>query len=409
MVPSMNRARCSWLLLFLATSLSSLHALDWPQWRGAHLDGISRDADWFDGWPPDPKPAWSARVGIGFSSVAVVQGRVFTMGNKDDLDVVSCLDAETGRLIWAHSYPCPLEPRYYEGGPSATPTLRDGRVYTFSKQGHLFALAAADGGVLWSRNLGQELELELPEWGLAGSALVHDELIILNAGGAGTAVHKQTGEIAWTSNRARSGYATPVPFEYQGRTAVAIFSAKALVAIDPTNGRMLWEHPWESPRDINAADPIVSGDKIFISSESGSALLRMREDGVTVVWNHRNIMRNYFNPSVLIDGHLYGIDGTTHRPTALTCLDFHTGEVRWSQPGFGSGALTAAGGKLIVLDRGELIVVEAAPDRFKPLARGQVLGGKCWTVPVLAGGGIYGRNAAGHLVRIAIESAPDSR
>jgi outer membrane protein assembly factor BamB len=178
--------------------------------------------------------------------------------------------------------------------------------------------------------------------------------------------------------------------------------------IPPTAG-CFWEHPWESPRDINAADPIVSGDKIFISSESGSALLRMREDGVTVVWNHRNIMRNYFNPSVLIDGHLYGIDGTTHRPTALTCLDFHTGEVRWSQPGFGSGALTAAGGKLIVLDRGELIVVEAAPDRFKPLARAQVLGGKCWTVPVLAGGGIYGRNAAGHLVRIAIESAPDSR
>jgi outer membrane protein assembly factor BamB len=131
-------------------------------------------------------------------------------------------------------------------------------------------------------------------------------LIILNAGGAGTAVHKQTGEIAWTSNRARSGYATPVPFEFQGRPAVAIFSAKALVAIDPATGRMLWEHPWESPRDINAADPIVSGDKIFISSESGSALLRMREDGVTVVWNHRNIMRNYFNPSVLIDGHLTG-------------------------------------------------------------------------------------------------------
>jgi outer membrane protein assembly factor BamB len=65
----------------------------------------------------------------------------------------------------------------------------------------------------------------------------------------------------------------------------------------------------------------------------------------------------------------------------------------------------AAGGKLIVLDRGELIVAEATPDRFTPLARAQVLGGKCWTVPVLAGGAIYGRNAAGHLVRVALESA----
>jgi outer membrane protein assembly factor BamB len=409
MVSTMNRTHCSWSLLLLAGGLASLHALDWPQWRGANRDGISRDAAWFEGWPADPKPAWSAQVGIGFSSVAVVQGRVFTMGNKDDVDVVSCLDAETGRVIWAHSYPCPLEPRYYEGGPSATPTVRDGRVYTFSKRGHLFALAAEDGSVLWSRNLGQELELEFPEWGLAGSPLVHDTLIILNAGGAGTAVHRQTGEIAWTSNSARSGYATPVPFEFEGRPVVAIFSAKALVAVDPATGRLLWEHPWESPRDINAADPIISGDTIFISSEAGSALLRMREDGVTVVWSHRSIMRNYFNPSVLVDGHLYGIDGTTHRPTALTCLEMQTGEVRWSEPNFGSGALMAAGGKLIVLDRGELIVAEATSERFTPLARAQVLGGKCWTVPVLAEGAVYGRNAAGHLVRVALEASPGSQ
>jgi outer membrane protein assembly factor BamB len=404
----MIHTHCSCLLILLATSLSSLEALDWPQWRGVHQDGISRDANWFAGWPAHPKPAWSAQIGVGFSSVAVVQGRVFTIGNKDDVDVVSCLDAETGRLIWAHSYPCPLEPRFYEGGPSSTPTVHDGRVYTFSKKGHLFALAADDGNVLWFRNLGEELQLELPEWGLAGSPLVHDELIILNAGGAGTAVHKDTGEIVWTSSPARSGYATPVRFEFQGRPAVAIFSAKALVAVNPTTGQLLWEHPWESPRDINAADPIISGDKIFISSESGSALLRMREDGVTVVWNHRDIMRNYFNPAVLIDGHLYGIDGTTHRPTTLTCLDLHTGEVRWSQPNFGSGALMAAGEQLIILDRGELIIVEASPHRFTSLARAQVLGGKCWTVPVLAGGGIYGRNAAGNLVRIALQPSVDS-
>jgi outer membrane protein assembly factor BamB len=406
MVGLMNHARLCLLLSFLLieSNRSAPHASDWPQWRGSNQDGISRThPDWFAGWPTDPRPAWSAQVGVGFSSMAVVQGRVFTMGNQGDVDTVYCLDAETGRVIWSHSYPCPLQPRFYEGGPSATPTVRDGRVYTFSKKGHLIALAQDNGNVLWSRNLREELDLDLPEWSFAGSPLVHGDLVIVNAGSAGTAVHKDTGEIVWTSGRTRSGYATPIAFEFNGLPAVAIFSAKSLVAVVPETGRVLWEHPWESPRDINAADPIISGDRIFISSESGSALLRLHEQGVTVVWQHRDVMRNYFNPSVLIDGYLYGIDGTTHRPTALTCLDFGTGEVQWSERGFGSGALMAADGKLLLLDRGELIVVRADPERFTPLARAQVLGGKCWTVPVLAGKGIYGRNAAGQLIRVTLD------
>jgi outer membrane protein assembly factor BamB len=395
--------------LLIETNRAIPHASDWPQWRGSNQDGIStRDSGWFSGWPVDPQPAWSAEVGIGFSSVAVAQGRVFTMGNKNDVDTVYCLEAETGRVIWSHSYPCALQARFYEGGPSATPTVHEGSVYTFSKKGHLFAFSAENGKVLWSRDIRKELDLDLPEWSFAGSPLVHGNLLILNAGSAGTAVHKDTGEIVWTSGKTRSGYATPVAFDFDGKPAVAIFSAKSLFAVEPKTGQVLWEHPWESPRDINASDPIISGDKIFISSESGSALLQMRKNGVTVVWQHRNIMRNYFNPSVLIDGYLYGIDGTTHRPTALTCLDFNTGQVQWSEPGFGSGALMAADGKLILLDRGELIVARAVPDRFTQLARAQVMGGKCWTVPVLAGRGIYCRNATGRLIRVALESGLES-
>jgi outer membrane protein assembly factor BamB len=403
-VPAMKRLLSCWLLLLLLVETNQAPASEWPQWRGSNQDGISSsDSGWFAGWPANPEPEWSAEVGIGFSSVAVAQGRVFTMGNKRDVDTVYCLDAETGRVIWSHSYPCALDARYYEGGPSATPTVHEGKVFTFSKKGHLFALEAEKGKVLWTRDLRKELNLDLPEWSFAGSPLVHGELVILNAGSAGTAVHKDTGEIVWTSGRTRSGYATPVAFEFNGNLAVAIFSAKSLVAVEPKTGRVLWEHPWESPRDINASDPIIFGDRIFISSESGSALLQMRGEGVTVVWQHRNIMRNYFNPSVLIDGYLYGIDGTTHRPTALTCLDFNSGEVQWSEPGFGSGALMAADGKLILLDKGELIVVRAVHDRFTMLARAQVMGGKCWTVPVLAGGGIYCRNAIGRLIRVPLD------
>ncbi len=120
-----------------------------------------------------------------------------------------------------------------------------------------------------------------------------------------------------------------------------------------------------------------------------------------VVWNKPNFMRSYFNPSVL-RRQLYGIDGTTHRPTALACVDFNTNQKTWSQPNFGSGALMAADNKLIVLDKGELIIADSTPEKYTERARAQVIGGKCWTAPVLANGRVYCRNAAGDLVCVQL-------
>ena len=384
----------------LSAPLSVAQNNDWPQGRGVKHDGISSEQAWFKPWPADgPKRLWKANVGFGFSSVSVRAGRVFTMGNNsNNVDTVWCLDAEIGRVVWTNSYPCALDPRYYEGGPGATPTVDGDRIFTFSKKGHVFCIDAASGKTIWSRNIADELSLKLPEWSFAGSALVEGDLVILNAGSAGTALDKMTGRIAWSSSPEAGGYATPVPSEINGQRAVTIFSAKTLVSVDPRTGRKLWEFPWETGRDVNAADPIVRGDKIFISSSTGSALLQMRSNQVTAVWNKPNFMRNYFNPSVLVGDFLYGIDGTTHRPTALACVDFNTGERKWSQPNFGSSALMAADNQLIILDKGELIIADATPEKYTERARTQVIGGKCWTVPVLANGRIYCRNAVGDLV-----------
>lgn len=386
-------------VLLSCVGAATVSAADWPRYRGPKLDGISQETNWFKPWPKEgPAILWRASVGIGFATVSVSEGRLYTLGNSNDVDTVFCLDAATGRERWRHSYPCALDARYYEGGPNATPTVEGEAVYTLSKKGHLFRLDAATGRSVWARNLTNELDLKLPEWSLAGSPLVEGDLLILNAGGAGLAVDKHTGRTVWSSGPGPGGYATPVPFEHQGRRAIAIFSANALIAVEPRTGREWWRHPWASSRNVNAADPIYSDDKMFISSSSGCALLQLRDGPPAVLWSHTNLMRNYFNPAVLLDGHLYGIDGTTHGPTKLTCLDWATGQRRWSEPGFGSGGLMAAEGRLIVLDQGQLILVRAVPDAFHLLARAQVLGGKCWTAPVLAHGKIYGRNAKGDLI-----------
>ena len=109
-------------------------------------------------------------------------------------------------------------------------------------------------------------------------------------------------------------------------------------------------------------------------------------------------MRNHFNSCVLWQGHLYGVD-----EKELRCVVFDTGEVKWSEKSVGKGSLMMADGKLIVLsEKGELMVAEASPAAFKPISRAQVLGGKCWSTPVLANGKIYCRNAAGDVVGVDV-------
>lgn len=383
----------------MATSAS---ALDWPRWRGPDGNGISKETGWTAAWPKEgPKQLWKASAGIGFSSVTVADGRVFTLGNASETDTVFCFDESAGKELWKHSYACQLDPKYYEGGPGSSPTIDGSRVYTLSKRGHLFCFEAATGKVIWQKNLLEELGVKKPEWGFAGSPVVEGNLLLLNLGEAGTAVDKITGKVVWTSGTEMAGYASAIPFQSGSERLAAIFSSKALVGVSVKTGKEHWRYPWVERWLINAADPILSADRLFISTfDKGCALLELRGgSNPNVVWENKN-MGNHFNSCVLFEGHLYGVNGNTDKPDKdFRCLSFKDGSVKWTYTGLGLGSVMIADGKLIILsDRGELVVAPATPESFKPLARAQVLGGKCWTVPVLANGRIYCRNAQGTLV-----------
>ena len=382
--------------LLLALSMAD----DWPQWRGPGRNGISSESGWLDSWPGEgPKIAWKAEVGTGFASFAVAKGRVFTLGNADDNDRVFCLDAGTGRALWSHGYPAEADPNQFEGGPTSTPTVDGDRVFTLGRKGELFCFEAATGKIAWSKNVQKEAGAPVPGWGFSGSPLVYEDLLILNVGEAGLALEKATGRVAWKSAAREPGYSTPFPLKRGDGWLVLLGSGKSYLAVDLRTGREAWSLRWNTQFGVNAADPVVDGDRVFISSGygKGAALLKLGAGEPEITWQSK-VMRNQMNPSVLLDGHLYGIDGNTDQ-TALKCIEFSTGSEKWSSPITGAGSVTAADGKLLVLTGdGELMVAPASPDGFKPTARAKVLDGKCWTVPVLANGRIYARNAEGRVV-----------
>jgi outer membrane protein assembly factor BamB len=394
----MNTSRL-FALLALAAALSA-SAADWPRFRGPDQNGISKET----GLNPKAlddglKALWQARVGTGFASVAVADGRAYTMGNANAEDTVWCFDANTGREIWKYSYPEELKPNMYEGGPNATPTVDADRVFTLSKSGRALCLDAAKGSVIWDKDLARELGAKKPDWGFSGSVLIEGDLAIYNVGSAGTALDKKTGAVVWKSGTGASGYSQVIAFNLGKDRLVVFMAAAEALALNPKTGEVAWSLPWKTSYDINAADPLVSGNRFFVSSgyNHGASVFEVADNKVSVIWENKNL-RNQFSSSVLFKGHLYGVDDSQ-----LRCLDFATGDVKWTDKASGKGSLIIADGKLVVLsEKGELIIAEASPEAFKPQGRAQLLGGKCWTSPALSNGKLYARNAKGDLVCVEI-------
>lgn len=373
---------------------------DWPHFRGLDRTGVSKEKGVPERLPAGgPRRLWTAKTGEGYSTISVADGVAYALGNQSGTDVLTALDATNGKVKWQYRYPC--APGDY-GGPRATPAIAGGKVHWISREGMAFCLNAKDGTVAWRLALAREVRAALPSWGFASSATVVGNRVFYNVGSAGVAVDANTGRVLWSSGSGPSGYATPVPFTNAGKQALAIFAGTELVAVDPANGRRLWAFPWQTSYDVNAADPVVSGDSMFIASNygKGGALLKLSGGQPTVVWQTR-VMRNHFNACVLVDGHLFGND-----EGRLRCIDWRSGAERWEMRGMGKGGVIAAGDRLIVLtERGELVLASASGTSFRELGRAQILDGTCWSQPSLSNGRLFCRNHEGTVACFALGKA----
>ncbi len=388
------RLRCIAGMFVVGLLVRPASAEDWPHWRGPNYDGKSTEKGFEPQWDKTPPKLWEHAIGPAFSGLTCVGGWVYTCGTADKHQMLFCLNADTGDIRWR----VPIEKEYRErqggDGTRATPTFDDGRIYVLGAQGRLLCCDAETGKDLWDRRFDGK-----PQWGYSGSVLIEGDLAVVAAGdehGALVALNKKTGEIVWQTASIPVGYSTPYPFTFDGQRLIVGMMAKEVLIVDASTGGELCRIPWTTDWDVNAATPIFHDGKLFLTSgyKTGSAVFELARAGNKLsarnLWGDEpsRVILGKFQTPVLADGHLYVSD-----EKGLKCVEFATGQERWSQRGISNGTVIWADGHLLVFtEEGELQIGKASPDEFKPLTKAELLSGRCWTVPTLYKGRLYVRN-----------------
>ncbi|HUT13722.1 MAG TPA: PQQ-binding-like beta-propeller repeat protein [Thermoguttaceae bacterium] len=384
------------LLIVLATICGSLHGEDWPCWRGPQYDGISRETSVTLPWKESPKVLWELPTGPAFSGITGLGDLVYTCGTEADKQVVFCLNAGTGEVVWKKAFAEGVKDRLGGDGPRATPTIADGKVYILGGEGTLLCADAKTGDEVWTRKFNAA-----PTWKYSGSVLIEGNLAVVSPGGEDgglMALDKENGNVVWKGGEDGAGYATPYPFDFEGGRYIVGFLAKTAVIVDAKTGREVWSMPWVTRYDVNASTPIFHDGHLFFSSGYGHGciLLKLAAEGdrltSTTVWEGGTIA-NKFHTCILLEGKLYGADERN-----LKCVDFLTGEVAWTKDevdgdGTKHATLLLCQGQFIYLsEKGQLSVAKASPTGFEAAGSTRVLSGRCWTVPTLHNGRLYVRN-----------------
>ncbi len=413
-------------LLTLSLLASPTTADDWPQWRGEQRDGVWREEGVTEDLAQHPPTVlWRTPVGPGYSGPTVADGRVFVSDRPDESsERVLCLDAATGKQIWAHQYPCEYRISY-TAGPRASVTIDGSLAYSLGAMGDLFCLQAASGEVVWRVDVNQQFSIEgqptrMPIWGLAAAPLIDQDLVILHIGGRDgaclVALDKTTGKLRWKALDDQASYSAPVLMQRGQRPILIAWTGDSLSGLLPQTGEVLWSIPMPPSRmPIGIATPVIDGDRVYVTSfYDGSLMIEVSADGsqAKTVWrkvgrDERNTeaLHSIISTPVMFDDHVYGVDSYGE----LRCLKADSGErvwedltltpkARWSTVHF-----VRRGDQFWMLnERGELVLGELSPQGFKEIGRSPLIdptlkqlrqrGGVVWSHPAFANRCVFARN-----------------
>jgi outer membrane protein assembly factor BamB len=380
----------------IAASATCTSAQDWPQWRGANRDAKASGFSAPKEWPKELTQKWSTPVGEGDSTPALVGNKLYVFAREGGNEVTRCLDAATGKEIWQDTYEVAAisgPAARQHSGPRSSPTVADGKVITLGVSGTLSCLDAATGKKVWRKD---DFSGKWPKFYTSSSPIVTDGLCIAELGGESEggiiAYDLATGDQKWKWTGDGASYASPVAMTIGGTKMIVTLTAKNIVGIAVTDGKLLWEQAFAAQgMNYNAATPIVDGQTvIYAGSGRGTKAVKIEKAGDTFaakeLWsNPENSVQ--FNTPVLKGGQVYGVskDGN------LFCLDAKDGKTLWTATlgGRGFASIVDAGSVLLALTpQGDLVGFEPSDKEYKKVASYKV-GNDAYAYPIAAGKGLY--------------------
>jgi outer membrane protein assembly factor BamB len=394
-------------LIFLAFALIvDVYGGDWPQWRGPNRDDVSKETGLLKEWPKEgPKRLWLYdKAGNGYSGPAIVSNVLYTLGTRDESEILLALDANTGAELWTSTISGVFQNDRGEGG-RGTPAVDGANLYSLSGGGTLACVSGSDKKIVWKKSM-SDLGGKIPHWGYSESVLVDGDKVLCTPGGSKGAIaafDKRNGNVIWQSAEFTdtAHYASIVSANINGTHQYVQLTMRHLVGIDANSGKVLWKTEFPGSTAV-IPTPIVRDNYVYATAGYGAGckLVKIGSDNAVSVVYENKVMKNHHGGVILLGNYVYGhSDGG-----GWVCQEFLSGKEVWSEkPALGKGpAGSAAENMLYCLDErsGIVALIEASPKgwsehgRFKlePQTKIRSSSGAIWTHPVVSNGKLYLRD-----------------
>jgi glucose dehydrogenase len=323
----------------LLVSTAGASAQDWPQWRGTNREAKAAGFTAPKTWPKELTQKWKVTVGDGVATPSLVGDKLYVFSRQEGREILRCLEVATGKELWQEQYDAlgASGPASGFSGPRCSPTVAEGKAVTLGVRGVLSCLDAESGKLLWRKD---DFPGALPRFFTSASPIVVDGLCVAELGGDGKGgiigYDLATGAEKWTWTGDSPAYASPTLMTVDGTKLVIAQTEFRMVALALGDGKLAWETPFAvQGRGYNASSPVVEGQTLIYSgSGRGTTAVRIEKEGDGFVakplWKNSDISVQ-FNSPVLKDGFLYGLTGGND----LFCINATDGKTAWTAPAAG--------------------------------------------------------------------------
>jgi outer membrane protein assembly factor BamB len=397
--------RRDFLLAAGAAVTSPLTSVPWTQWGGPHRNFTTEAGALKPAWAAAGPPViWKRPLGEGYSSPSVEGNMLFTMYGRLNQEIVTAIEAGTGKTLWEASAPVNFRNDYPEmgNGPYATPLLTGGRLFTAGVTGRLQCFDPKTGKVLWTQMLWTDHGGTHLMYGYASSPIAFRDMVIVPVGGKGKATmafRQADGKVAWAKGSIPNAYSSPLLINVDGLDQLVEVMDGLVFGLNPVNGDLQWQIPFKASFGISVATPVwCPGNLLFVSAEygAGSKMIRLRRDGNGIkadeAWSS-NRLRLHNGNAMWVSGALYFTSGGKGSQAILSAVDAATGKILWQERSIEKATFVWADRKLITLGQdGTLMLANPSSQGFQIMARASLMSSLSWTPPVLVGTRLYLRN-----------------